>query len=92
MQGGKRNGAGRPKKQDQLKVESYAKKAIIAKHGSLEDGFTWLLESEEPSLIKFAFEHAFGKPTEKIEHIGEMGIVWMEKKFYGAEQETDKSD
>jgi len=90
--GGSRPGSGRKTKSEETKVANIAMEAIKAKHGSLEAGFTWLLESNESSLIKFAFEHAFGKPTEKIEHTGEMGIIWMENKVYESEQKTDKGN
>lgn len=92
MRGGKRSGAGRKTKSEETKVANIAMDAIKSKHGSLELGFAWLLSSNEASLIKFAFEHAFGKPTEKIEHSGEMGIIWMEKKVYESEQKANEGD
>ena len=91
MKGGKRPGSGRKTKAEETKVANIAMDAIKLKHGSLEAGFAWLLSSNEASLIKFAFEHAFGKPTEKIEHTGQMGIIWMEKKVYESEQEANQS-
>ena len=91
MRGGKRPGSGRKTKAEELKVANIAMDAIIEKHGSLKKGFQWLLSSGEASLIKFAFEHAFGKPTEKIEHSGELGIIWNEVKKYGSQHKTDES-
>lgn len=58
---------GRPKKVDEERVTTKALAAIVEKYGSLEAGFKALLESKEPMLIKFAFEHAAGKPREKMD-------------------------
>lgn len=82
--GGKRIGAGRKPKVEEDKVRNLAIKAIVSKYGSEEKGLNALLESGEPSLIKFVYEHAYGKPKERIEHSGEMGITWNEVKNYGA--------
>lgn len=65
--GGARVGAGRKKKVDELKVQQLAIKSITEKYGGEEEGFKALLESREASLIKFVFEHAYGKPKEKVE-------------------------
>lgn len=64
--GGRQPGAGRPKKVDEDKIVRVATMAIERKYGSLEAGFEWLLNSGEASLVRFAFEHAAGKPREKI--------------------------
>ena len=64
--GGPRPGSGRPTKADEDKIVHVATKAIEEKYGSLEAGFQFLLGSGEPSLIRFAFEHATGKPREKV--------------------------
>jgi len=72
--GGKRIGAGRKRKAEEADTRVIATNALIDKFGSKEEAFKWLLESGEQSLIKFAFEHAFGKPTEKIDFTGELGI------------------
>jgi hypothetical protein len=65
--GGWRPGGGRPKKHEEEKTVATALSAVVKKYGSLEDGFIALLESGEPSLIKFVFEHAAGKPRERID-------------------------
>lgn len=65
--GGKREGAGRKPKADEEKVRNLAISAIEKKHGTLQDGFVKLLETGEPSLIKFVWEHAVGKPREKMD-------------------------
>lgn len=65
--GGARPGAGRKPKADEEKVRNLAVSAIEKTHGSLEEGFTKLLNSGEASLIKFVWEHAVGKPREKMD-------------------------
>lgn len=65
--GGYMPGGGRPKKVDEERVRDLSVKAIITHYGSEEAGFKSLLESKEPSLIKFVFEHAYGKPREKMD-------------------------
>lgn len=70
--GGKRIGAGRKSKAEELKIAAIAIESITQQHGSLENGFKWLLNSKEPSLIKFVFEHAAGKAPDKIEHSGDI--------------------
>lgn len=64
--GGARKGAGRKPKTDESRVQAMAIKAMLNKYGSEEQAFEALLESKEPTLIKFAYEHAFGKPKEKV--------------------------
>jgi hypothetical protein len=65
--GGKRAGAGRKPKAEELKIVNAAIDSITQLHGSLEGGFKALLKSGEPALIKFVFEHAVGKPKEKVD-------------------------
>ena len=64
--GGARPGAGRKPIAEEMKTRELARAAITAKHGSIEQGLKSLLDSKEPSLIKFVYEHAVGKPTENI--------------------------
>lgn len=71
--GGKREGAGRKSKVEEDRVRGLAVAAIVKKYGSEEAGFMALLDSGESSLIKFVYEHAFGKPKEKHEFTGEDG-------------------
>ena len=72
--GGARPGAGRKPVHDEQRATELAKAAIIAKYGSIEKGLQDLLESDEPSLKKFVWEHAMGKPKEKVEHSGDVSI------------------
>ena len=71
--GGARKGAGRKPKAQEEKVVALAKEAIRLAYGSEIKGFSALLRSGEPALIKFVFEHAYGKPKEKVELTGEGG-------------------
>ena len=65
--GGARPGAGRKTKTDEDKARDLAIQGIKNVCGSEEKAFEYLLKSGEPSLIKFAFEHAFGKPKERVD-------------------------
>jgi hypothetical protein len=65
--GGSRPGSGRKPKADEEKIRFLAVSAIEKTHGSLEEGFTTLLKSGEASLIKFVWEHAVGKPRERMD-------------------------
>lgn len=65
--GGARPGAGRKTKAEEDKVRLLAEAAIKRKYGSIEKGFQALLSSGSDMLVKFVFEHAFGKPKEKVE-------------------------
>lgn len=78
--GGTRKGAGRPSKVDEDRVKEMAAKAMIKKFGSEQAAFAFLLDSREASLIKFAFEHAFGKPKEKVDvnHSGRIMLNFIE--------------
>ena len=64
--GGARPGAGRPKKEFEINVREIAIKAIEQYYGSIHNGFVTLLNSKEPALIKFCWEHGVGKPTDEI--------------------------
>jgi hypothetical protein len=68
MRGGAREGSGRKSKADEDKIRVMAENAIIKKYGSVELGFEALLASGSDMLARFAFEHAVGKPKDKIEH------------------------
>jgi hypothetical protein len=73
--GGARPGAGRKTKAAEAETRDIACNALIEKFGSKEEAFKWLVESKEASLVKFAFEHAFGKPVETVKHSGEISGV-----------------
>jgi hypothetical protein len=70
--GGKREGAGRKPVHDEINARELCQSAIKKKFGSLEAGLKSLLDSAEPTLQKFIYEHAIGKPKDKVEHSGEI--------------------
>lgn len=65
--GGARVGAGRKARAQEERIQSLAVKALVNKYGSEEKAMEALLETKEPSLLKFVYEHAFGKPREKVD-------------------------
>lgn len=65
--GGARPGAGRKSVRDEELAKRLCLAAIEAKYGSIEKGLIALLESKDPALKKFVFEHAIGKPTDKVD-------------------------
>lgn len=77
--GGARQGAGRKPKAQEERVRELAKNAIIAQYGSLEAGMAHLLTTKEPSLIKFVYEHAFGKPVDEVKVEGGLKIQLTRK-------------
>jgi hypothetical protein len=77
--GGKRVGAGRKPVHEEQKARELCQSAIINKYGSLEAGIEFLLMTEEPALLKFAFEHAIGKPVDKVEQ-NITGLTLVEEK------------
>ena len=77
--GGAREGAGRKPIAIEEKVQQLCQNAIIAKWGSLEEGIKALLESKSDRLKMFAFEHALGKPTEKVDLSGGLTIQYTRR-------------
>ena len=82
--GGVRPGAGRPPKAEEEKSQQAAYKALMDRYGSPDAAFGALLDSEEPALIKFTYEWAFGKPKERVEQSGGLELIWAETKTYEA--------
>lgn len=77
--GGPRPNSGRKNKEEEVDAMKLSIEAIKEKYGSVQDGFVDLLESGEPALIKFVWEHAVGKPKDKIEHSGRVdkGVIFI---------------
>lgn len=73
--GGARPGSGRPTLAKELATADIARGTLIRKYGTLEKAMEFLLTTDEPTLIKFVYEHAFGKSPDKIEHSGEVSHV-----------------
>jgi hypothetical protein len=76
--GGYRPGSGRPKKEYEINVRELAVQAIEQHYGGIKEGFIHLLNSGEPALVKFCWEHGVGKPTDKIEMSVEQDIKTFE--------------
>jgi hypothetical protein len=72
--GGARPGAGRKSLAAEQQTARQAREAIIKKYGSIDQGLVHLLESGEPTLKKWVFEHALGKPPEHLNIEGEIEI------------------
>jgi hypothetical protein len=70
--GGARPGSGRPTLAKELGTADLAREVLIAKYGGLHEALEALIDMNEPALHKFVYEHAFGKPTEKVQHSGEI--------------------
>lgn len=83
--GGKREGAGRKSIAEEVNSRELAITALKNKFGDLTKALEYLLSSEQPQLIKFAYEHAFGKPVERIATLDDEGntmpiiINWMKQ-------------
>lgn len=73
--GGARKGAGRKPLSTELRTAQLARQALIKKFGSLQKALEYCLGSMEPTLIKFVFEHAFGKSPDKVQQDGKMTIT-----------------
>lgn len=58
---------GRPRMHDEVYAKEVAVNALVKKFGTLERSMQVLLESGEPTLVKFVYEHAYGKPRERID-------------------------
>lgn len=65
--GGRREGSGRKSVAAEEQTREKARAAIVGLHGSVEKGLQSLLTSGEPSLIKFVYEHAIGKPQDQVD-------------------------
>lgn len=88
--GGPGRGQGRKKKEVEVEATSLALEAIKTKYGTLQDGYIQLLESREPALVKFVWEHAVGKPKDKIEHSGRVdrGVIFILDDRFNSKDDT----
>lgn len=64
--GGVRTGQGRKPVSEEVNSRMLSQAAIIKRFGDLQKGIEYLLDSGEPTLIKFAYEHAYGKPVDRV--------------------------
>jgi len=65
--GGARIGAGRKTRAEEFGITTLAIQSITEHYGSLLDGFKALLATRDAILVRFVFEHAVGKPREKLD-------------------------
>lgn len=63
--------AGRKSAAEEWNTRNLCQKAIEEKYGGLQEGCQALLDSREPVLMRWVFEHALGKPVDKVELNGE---------------------
>ena len=47
------------------------------------------IEQGDMQALKLFMEYRFGKPNMKIEHSGEVGIMWNETKTYDTDEKAD---
>jgi len=59
--------AGRKSAAEEWNTRNLCQKAIEAKYGGLSEGCEALLSSGEPVLMRWVFEHALGKPVDKVQ-------------------------
>lgn len=83
--GGKREGAGRKPKVEEL--------ALIERLSPLDDIAMKALEngvrSGELGFVKLFMEYRFGKPKESVELKGGLTIQWQEEKTYAPNDQAD---
>lgn len=74
--GGRREGAGRKPKEDEVKIKNFALNAMVEVFGSEEKAWQSLSEQAKDSFphLKLLFEYRYGKPKERIEHSGGVNI------------------
>lgn len=79
------NKGGRPAKSDEI--------AMIERLSPMDDialnALRLKIEEGDMQAIKLFFEYRYGKPNMKIEHSGEVGIMWNETKTYDTDQKAD---
>lgn len=64
--GGYRPGSGRKPLHEEVRTRNLCIAAIEQVYGTVQDGLVALIKSGEPTLIKFVYEHALGKPKEQV--------------------------
>ena len=66
MRGGKRPGAGRPRKADEDRIRDLCLSALERVYGSEAEAFEYIAKKSKESFphLKLLFEYAYGKPKE----------------------------
>jgi hypothetical protein len=91
--GGARKGAGRKPVHDEQRARDLAISAIVAKHGSEAAGFAALLNTNEPTLVKWVYEHGYGKPKETLDVTTREEKIVVDFEEEGeADEEQDDTD
>ena len=74
--GGRREGAGRKPKEDEVKIKNFALNAMVEVFGSEEKAWQSLSKQAKDSFphLKLLFDYRYGKPKERIEHSGGVNI------------------
>ena len=79
------NKGGRPPKSDEI--------ALIERLSPMDDIALEMLnikiEQGDMQALKLFMEYRFGKPNMKIEHSGEVGIMWNETKTYDTDEKAN---
>lgn len=83
--GGARQNAGRLSKQQEIDVKQKLIVDLDLAHDKLREG----IQAGESWAIKLFFEYFYGKPNMKIEHSGDLGIMWNETKTYDTDKKTN---
>ena len=66
--------AGRKSAAEEWNTHKICQAAIVAKYGSLENGVLALLDSNEPVLQRWVYEHALGKPKDNV-HVDDIKVI-----------------
>ena len=73
--GGARANAGRKSIVEELGSRELSVSAIVDFYGGVKEGMVALLATGNPLLIKFVFEHAFGKPVDNVNLSGAVDVT-----------------
>lgn len=84
--GGARPGAGRKPKTDEVAMIELLSPMDEVALNALKKG----LAAGEFPYVKMFMEYRYGKPKEKIEHSGELGILWNELRNYEPDEEANE--
>jgi hypothetical protein len=88
MKGGARPGAGRKPKADEQELIDKLRPMDAIAIAALQEG----VKNKDYQFLKLFMDYRFGKPKEKVEHSGDLGIVWNEVRSYDTDEKTDESD
>lgn len=87
MRGGARPGSGRKPKADEEELLSKLRPMDADAIAAIKDG----IKKKDYQFLKLFMDYRFGKPKEKVEHSGDLGIVWNEVRSYDTDEKTNES-